>query len=224
MWYEDMGEDIPRRFREKEGVTVDFQAHGKYIHGVIGGVPVTPTREEALSLLYEYTKTDSLRKHALAVEAVMRAYARKFGEDEELYGLAGLLHDFDYEMYPNADQHPYEGNKILTEKGYPESVRQAIMGHAPYTNVARESRMARCLFACDELSGFIIAIALVRPTKLDGMEVSSVKKKLKDKAFARSVSRDDIKNGTAELGIPEAEHFSFVIKALQDNAKILGLS
>ncbi len=186
-------------------------------------VPVVPAREEALSLLHEYTQTDSLRKHALAVEAVMRACARKFGEDEDLYGLAGLLHDFDYEMYPNADQHPYEGNKILTGKGYPEIVRQAIMGHAPYTNVPRETRMAKCLFACDELSGFIIAIALVRPTKLEGLEVSSVRKKLKDKAFARSVNRDDIRNGMAELGVPEDEHISFVIKALQENAKTLGL-
>ncbi len=190
---------------------------------MIEGVPTVPTREDALSLLYEYTKTDSLRKHAMAVEAVMCAYARKFGEDEYLYGLAGLLHDFDYEMYPNADQHPYVGNKILEEKGYQEAVRQAIMGHAPYTNVPRETRMAKCLFACDELSGFIIAIALVRPTKLEGMEVSSVKKKLKDKAFARSVSRDDIRNGIVELGIPEAEHISFVIRALQENAAILGM-
>ncbi len=190
---------------------------------MIDGVPVVPAREEALSLLQEYTKTDSLRKHALAVEAVMRACAKKFREDEDLYGLAGLLHDFDYEMYPNADQHPYVGNKILAEKGYPEVVRQAIMGHAPYTNVPRETRMAKCLFACDELSGFIIAIALVRPTKLEGLEVSSVRKKLKDKAFARSVNRDDIRNGMAELGIPEEEHISFVIKALQENAKTLGL-
>lgn len=185
---------------------------------------MAPAREEALSLLYEYTKTDSLRKHALSVEAVMRACAGKYGGDEELFGLAGLLHDFDYEMYPNADQHPYVGNKILVEKGYPESVCQAIMGHAPYTNVPRTSMMAKCLFACDELTGFIIAIALVRPTKLDGMEVSSVKKKLKDKAFARSVNREDIKNGIAELGVPEAEHISFVINALQENATILGLN
>jgi predicted hydrolase (HD superfamily) len=202
-----------------------FDSHlpAKYISSVIEGVHVAPTRDEALSLLYEYTKTDSLRKHALAVEAAMRAYAKKFAEDENLYGLAGLLHDFDYEMYPNADQHPYVGNNILADKGYPDSVRQAIMGHAPYTQVPRETKMAKCLFACDELTGFIIAIALVRPTKLAGMEVSSVRKKLKDKAFARSVSREDIINGIAELGIPEAEHISFVIKALQDNATILGL-
>ncbi len=202
----------------------DFQANTKYIFSVIETEPKVPTREEAISLLFEYTKTESLRKHALAVEAVMRAYARKFNEDENLYGLAGLLHDFDYEMYANADQHPYVGNKILTEKGYPEVVRQAIMGHAPYTHVSRETQMAKCLFAVDELSGFIVAVALVRPTRLEGLEPSSVKKKLKDKAFARSVSREDIKNGIAELGIPEDEHISFVIKALQENAGTLGMS
>jgi putative nucleotidyltransferase with HDIG domain len=183
-----------------------------------------PTREEALSLLFEYTKTESLRKHALAVEAVMRAYAKKFNENEEEWGMTGLLHDFDYEMYPTAEQHPFVGSKILSEKGYPESIRKAIMGHAPYTKVERETRMAKCLFACDELSGFITAVALVRPTKLQGMEPSSVKKKLKDKAFARSVSRDDIKNGMVEFGVPGDEHISFVIKVLQDNATILGLA
>ena len=183
-----------------------------------------PKRENAVALLYEYTKSESLRKHAFAVEAAMRAYARKFGENEELYALAGLMHDFDYEMYPTAEQHPFVGNKILKEKGYPEAVTQAIMGHAPYTNVPRESRMAKCLFACDELSGFIVAVALVRPAKLEGLEPSSVKKKLKDKAFARSVSREDIRNGIAELGIPEDEHIAFVIKALQENSQTLGLS
>ncbi len=190
---------------------------------MIESEPTFPAREEALVLLFEYTKTDSLRKHALAVEAVMRAYARKFGENEELYGLAGLLHDFDYEMYPTAEQHPYVGNKILADKGYPEIVRQAIMGHAPYTNVLRETQMAKCLFASDELSGFVVAVALVRPTKLAGMEPSSVKKKLKDKAFARTVTREDIKAGIDELGIPQDEHIAFVIKALQDNAETLGL-
>jgi putative nucleotidyltransferase with HDIG domain len=203
---------------------IDFEPPDKYIFHVIGGGPVVPTREEALSLLHEYTKTDSLRKHALAVEAVMRAYAGKFGENEVLYALTGLLHDFDYEMYPNSDQHPFVGNKILAEKGYPDEVREAIMGHAPYTGVPRETRMAKCLFACDELSGFIVAIALVRPTRLEGLEVSSVRKKLKDKAFARSVSRDDIRNGMAELGISEDEHIAFVIKALQEHATILGLA
>ncbi|HEY9165487.1 MAG TPA: HDIG domain-containing metalloprotein [Candidatus Kryptonia bacterium] len=187
------------------------------------GDDLVPSRDEAVALLFEYTKTDSLRKHAFAVEAAMRAYAIKFHEDPDLYGLGGLLHDFDYEMYPTAEQHPYVGNKILTEKGYPESLRNAIMGHAPYTKFPRDTQMAKCLFACDELSGFIVAVALVRPTKLVGLEPSSVKKKLKDKAFARSVSRDDIRNGIAELGIPEDEHISFVIKALQENAPTLGL-
>lgn len=182
-----------------------------------------PSRDDALALLYEYTKTDSLRKHAFAVEAVMRSCAQKYGEDEELYALTGLLHDFDYEMYPTAEQHPFVGNKILEEKGYPEAVRHAIMGHAPYTKVQRESMMAKCLFASDELSGFIIAVALVRPTKLEGLQPSSVRKKLKDKAFARSVSREDIKNGVAELGVPEDEHIAFVIEVLQENADTLGL-
>ena len=191
---------------------------------MIEGGQKIPTREEALSLLFEYTKTESLRKHALAVEAMMRAYARRFNESEEEWGIAGLLHDFDYEMYPTAEQHPFVGNKILAEKGYPDSIRDAIMGHAPYTKVARESKMARCLFACDELSGFVTAVALVRPTRLQGLEPGSVKKKLKDKAFARSVSREDIRNGMAEFGIPEDEHISFVIKVLQDNAQTLGLT
>jgi putative nucleotidyltransferase with HDIG domain len=182
-----------------------------------------PSRAEALSLLFEYTETESLRKHALAVEAVMRAYAKKFNEDENEWGLTGLLHDFDYEKYPTADKHPYIGNKILAEKGYPESIRNAIMGHAPYTQVKRETLMAKCLFACDELTGFIIAVALVRPTKFQGLEPSSVKKKLKDKAFARSVSREDIRAGISELGISEDDHIKFVIKVLQDNAEALGL-
>ncbi len=183
-----------------------------------------PTREEAERLLFEYTKSDSLRKHAFAVESVMRAYAKRFSENEEEWGIAGLLHDFDYEMYPTADQHPYVGNKILAEKGYPENIREAIMGHAPYTKVGRETKMAKCLFASDELSGFIIAVALVRPTKLEGLEPSSVKKKLKNKAFARSVSRDDIRNGISEFGLAEDEHISFVIKVLQENASALGLA
>ncbi len=182
-----------------------------------------PTRDEAMALLFKYTKTDSLRKHALCVETVMRGCARKYRENEDLFGLAGLLHDFDYEMYPTAEQHPYIGNKILAEMGYPESIMTAIMGHAPYTNVRRETLMAKCLFACDELSGFVVAVALVRPTRLAGLEPSSVRKKLKDKAFARSVSRDDIKNGIAELGVPEDEHIAFVIDVLRENASALGL-
>ncbi len=183
-----------------------------------------PSREEALSLLFEYTKTESLRKHALSVELAMRAYAKKFGENEDEWGIAGLLHDFDYEMFPTAEQHPFVGNKILAERGYPEKVRDAIMGHAPYTHFPRETRMAKCLFACDELTGFIIAAALVRPTKLQGMEPSSVKKKLKDKAFARTVNREDIRNGIFEFEIPDDEHISFLIKVMQDNASLLGLA
>jgi putative nucleotidyltransferase with HDIG domain len=203
---------------------IDFKFSRKYILIVIEARPKVPTREEAERLLFEYTKTDSLRKHAFAVEAVMRAYAKKFNENEEEWGIAGLLHDFDYEMYPTADQHPFVGSKILTEKGYPENIRKAIMGHAPYMRVERETKMAKCLFACDELSGFIIAVALVRPTKLEGLDPSSVKKKLKDKAFARSVSRDDIKNGISEFGFAEDGHISFMIKVLQENASALGLA
>src|SRR4051812_9910301 len=151
---------------------------------------MTKSREEALELLHEYTKTDSLRKHALAVEQAMKACARKFAPDEDAaqWGMAGLLHDFDYEMYPNADQHPYVGSKILEERGFDDELRTAIMGHAPYTNVPRESKMAKALFATDELCGFLVACALVQPGKsLAEVKTASVKKKLKDKAFARSV-------------------------------------
>ncbi|MGO9481538.1 MAG: HD domain-containing protein [Candidatus Kryptoniota bacterium] len=183
-----------------------------------------PARKESLALLHEYTKTESLRKHAVALEAVMRAYAKKFDENEDEWGIAGLLHDFDYEKYPTAAEHPYVGNKILAEKGYPENVLEAIMGHAPYTKVERKTKMAQCLFACDELSGFIIAVALIRPTKLEGLEAGSVKKKLRDKAFARSVSREDIRNGISEFGIPEDEHISFLIRVLRENAAALGLT
>ncbi|MGC8595393.1 MAG: HD domain-containing protein [Candidatus Kryptoniota bacterium] len=182
-----------------------------------------PTREDAESLLHEFTKSESLLKHAYAVEAVMRAYARKFGENEDEWGIAGLLHDFDYEKFPTPEQHPYIGSKILEERGYPENIRKAILGHAPYTKVERDSLMARYLFASDELSGFVTAVALVRPTKLEGLEPGSVRKKLKDKAFARSVSREDIRQGFAEIDIPEDEHIKFVIEVLRQNAEKLGL-
>ena len=182
------------------------------------------TRTDAVQLVNEYTKSDALLKHMLAVEAAMRACAKKFGEDEELWGLTGLLHDFDYEMYPNAPDHPLKGSEILRERGYPESVRQAILGHASYTGVPRESRMAKALFACDELCGFIMACSLIRPNKIADLEVSSVKKKLKDKAFARNVSREDIAQGTAELGIPQDEHIRFVIDAMKEAAIPLGLA
>jgi len=181
-------------------------------------------RSDALALLQEYTKGESLRKHAFAVETAMRAYARKSSSDEELWGITGLLHDFDYEMYPQAPDHPLKGSEILLAKGYPEEVRRAILGHASYTGVPRESLMAKTLFACDELCGFLVACTLVRPEKkIAGLEVSSVKKKLKDKAFARSVNREEIAQGAVELGLPLEEHIQFVIDALKGNAPALGL-
>ncbi len=183
-----------------------------------------PTYEDALKLLFEYTESENLRKHAFAVEAVMRAYARKFGEDEEKWAIVGLLHDFDYEKFPTPDQHPWVGSKILEEKGYPEDIRKTILGHADYTGVPRDTLMAKVLYACDELCGFITAVALVRPNKkLEEVTVESVKKKLKDKAFARSVNRNDIYKGAEELGIPLDEHIQFVIDAMKSIADKLGL-
>jgi putative nucleotidyltransferase with HDIG domain len=184
------------------------------------------SREEALALLHEFTKTDSLRKHALAVEQAMKACARKYAPDEDAvqWGICGLLHDFDYEAYPNADQHPYVGSKILEERGFDETIRTAIMGHAPYTNVPRTSLMAKALFACDELCGFLVACALVQPSKaLADVKPASVKKKLKDKAFARSVSRDDIYHGAQELGADLEEHIAFVKDALMEIATEIGV-
>jgi putative nucleotidyltransferase with HDIG domain len=184
------------------------------------------TRDEALALLHEFTKTDSLRKHALAVEQAMKACARKFAPDEDpvRWGIAGLLHDFDYEQFPNSDQHPFVGSKILEEGGFDEELRTAILGHAPYTGVARTTLMAKALFATDELCGFLTACALVQPSKkLADVKPSSVKKKLKDKAFARSVSRDDIYNGVAELGVELEEHIAFVKEALMEIAGEIGV-
>lgn len=178
-------------------------------------------REEAWNLLCEYTQSESLRKHALAVEACVRAYARKNGADEGLWGITALLHDFDYEKWPNAEhhptqEHPYEGSKILREKGYPEEMIHAILGHADYSGVARESALDKTLYACDELSGFLTACALVKPSKkMADVEAASVKKKLKDKAFARGVNRQDVTRGAEELGIPLEEHIQFCIAALQ---------
>jgi predicted hydrolase (HD superfamily) len=188
-----------------------------------------PDRSEAWELLCEYTKGESLRKHALAVEAAMRACARRYGvadedDNEDEWGLVGLLHDFDYEMFPTADQHPYTGANILCGRGYSERFIRAIMGHATYTGVPRDTAMARALFATDELCGFLVACALVRPTKsLDDLEVGSVKKKLKDKAFARSVNRDDIRQGIEELGADTDEHIRFVIDALRPHQEQIGL-
>ncbi|MBX3134131.1 MAG: HDIG domain-containing protein [Gemmatimonadaceae bacterium] len=188
-----------------------------------------PARADALALMEAWTASDSLRKHMLAVEGAMLAYARHFGEDEQAWGLTGLLHDFDYERYPNeahaADaEHPSEGVRHLRSLGYPEPILQAILGHARYTGVARETRMAKALFAVDELCGLITAAALVRPSRsvLD-LEASSVKKRMKDKAFARGVSRADVTEGAAELGVPLEEHIAFVIQALRDRAALLGL-
>ena len=181
-------------------------------------------RQAAWDLLCEYTKNENLRKHALAVEACMFAYARKFGEDENTWGGVGLIHDFDYEMYPNAPDHPLKGSEILKGKGYSEDVRRAILGHADYTGVPRDTQMAKVLFACDELAGFITACALVRPDRLATLEAKSVRKRMKDKAFARSVSREDIFKGAEELGVPLDEHISFCIEAMRGVAETLGLA
>jgi putative nucleotidyltransferase with HDIG domain len=185
----------------------------------------TLDRSQAWALLCEYTQSESLRKHMLAVEACMRAYARKFGEDENKWGITGLLHDFDYEKYPTPAEHPFVGNKILEERGYPEDVRRAILSHADYSGVKRESRMEKTLYACDEVSGFITASALVKPNKsLAEVEAKSVRKKMKDKAFARSVNRDDITNGAADLGVDLEEHIAFCIEAMKGIAAELGLA
>lgn len=187
------------------------------------------TRDEALALVHEYTASESLRKHMLAVETAMRAYAKRWDEDEARWGLAGLLHDFDYERYPNAahsptEEHPSEGVRILRERGCPEDVLDAILGHAQYTGVSRSSRMARTLFAVDELTGLITATALVKPSKkVADVEASSVRKKMKDKAFARGVSREDVIQGAQELGVDLDEHIQFVIEAMQREAEALGL-
>jgi putative nucleotidyltransferase with HDIG domain len=181
-------------------------------------------REAAWCLLTEFTQSESLRKHAMAVEACMRAYARKLSGDENLWGLVGLIHDFDYEKYPSAEDHPYKGNQILKERGYADEIRKAIMSHAAYTGVPRETPMEKALFACDELAGFLTACALVKPEKsLAEVEPKSVRKKMKDKAFARSVSREDIINGAADLGVDLEEHIAFCIEAMKGIAGELGL-
>ena len=181
-------------------------------------------REEAWSLLTEFTQSESLRKHALAVEACMRAYARKLGGDESLWGLVGLIHDFDYEKYPSAEDHPFKGSEILKVRGYSEEIRRAILSHAEYSGVPRETTMEKALFACDELAGFITAATLVKPSKsLSELDARSVRKKMKDKAFARSVNRADIVNGAADLGVDLEEHITFCIEAMKGIAAELGL-
>jgi putative nucleotidyltransferase with HDIG domain len=187
--------------------------------------PNNMDRSQAWDLLCEYTQSESLRKHMLAVEACMRAYARKFGADENKWGVTGLLHDFDYEKYPTPAEHPFVGSKILAERGYPEDVRRAILSHADYSGVKRESQMEKALYACDEVSGFITASALVKPNKsLAEVEAKSVRKKMKDKAFARSVNRDDIINGAADFGVDLEEHIAFCIEAMKGIAGELGLA
>jgi putative nucleotidyltransferase with HDIG domain len=188
-----------------------------------------PTREDAWKLVCEYTESESLRKHMLAVETCVRAYARKNEADEETWGIAALLHDFDYERWPNNDhasdkEHPAEGAKILGERGYSEEIIRAILSHADYCNVPRQTPLEHTLFACDELAGFLTACVYVRPSKsiLD-LETSSVTKKLKDKAFAKGVNRDDVRNGAAELGVPLEQHIAFCIQAMRENAEALGL-
>ncbi len=183
------------------------------------------TREEAWNLLTEFTQSESLRKHALAVEACVRAYARKFGEDEENWGLVGLIHDFDYEKYPSAEDHPFRGSEILAERGVSEEIRRAILSHADYSGVPRVSRLEKTLFACDELAGFVTAVALVKPSKsLNEVDAKSVRKRMKDKAFARAVNRQDIINGAADLGVDLDEHITFCVEAMKTIAERLGLA
>lgn len=181
-------------------------------------------RDYCLSLLKEYTKSDSLIKHALAVETCVRAYARKYEEDEEYWGNVALLHDFDYEMYPTLGDHPFKGAEILKQKGFGEDFRNSILSHADFSGVPRDTLLKKVLFASDEIAGFITAVVYVRPSKsIEEVEVSSVKKKLKDKAFARSVSREDIYKGAEELGITLDEHILFCINAMKQNKESLGL-
>lgn len=209
---------------------------GPFPHGSTTSTPenpltdTVPSREEALAIVHEYTASDSLRKHMLSVEAAMRAYAAHFGEDPERWAITGLVHDFDYERFPNeahspTEEHPAEGVRILRSHGFPEDILEAILGHANYSGVARETRMAKTLFAVDELTGLITATALVRPSRsVLEVEAKSVRKKMKDKAFARGVSRDDVINGAADLGVDLDEHISFVISAMQSVAAEIGLA
>ncbi len=189
-----------------------------------------PTRAEALALVQEWTPSESLRKHMLAVEAAMRAYAERFGEDVEAWGIAGLIHDFDYERYPNAEQaadaeHPAAGVAHLRTLGWPEAICEAVLGHAHYTGVPRVTRMAQALFACDELTGLITASALVKPSRaVSDVDVAGVRKKMKDKGFARGVNRDDVIQGAEALGIPLDEHIAVVLGAMQRAAEVLGLA
>jgi putative nucleotidyltransferase with HDIG domain len=181
------------------------------------------TREQAWATLTEYTKSEALRRHALAVEAAVRAYASKFDEDEELWGIAALLHDFDYEIHPTLEEHPQAGAPILREQGYSEEIVQAILSHASHTGIPRETQLQKTIFACDELAGFVHACGLVRPDGIDTLEPRSVRKKLKQPSFAAGVNRDEVYEGAQELGVDLDEHIAFVIAALQPIAAKLGL-
>jgi len=188
----------------------------------------TVSREKAWELLTEFTQSESLRKHALAVEACMRACSQKYGDgsadSENLWRVVGLIHDFDYERWPSPEEHPYKGNEILKDRGYSDEIRRAIMSHAEYSGVTRDTPMEKCLFACDELAGFITAVALIKPSKsLAEVDVKSVRKRMKDKAFARKVNRQDIIQGAADLGVDLDEHIGFCIEAMKPIAKDLGL-
>ncbi len=183
-----------------------------------------PTREQAWTLLTEFTQNENLLKHALAVEAAVRGYARQFGEDEEFWGVTALLHDFDYERYPDLKDHPFRGAEVLRERGYPEVLVRAVLSHADHTGVAREGRLEHTLFACDEMAGFVTAAALVRPSKsLLDLEAKSVIKRMKEKAFARAVSRDDLRRGAEEIGLPLDAHVANVIAFMREKADDLGL-
>ena len=181
------------------------------------------TRDEALEILHEFTTNENLRRHAYAVEAAMRAYARKLGGDEDYWGNVGLLHDFDWEIHPTLEEHPLKGGEILRERGVDEQMIADIAAHAPHSGVPRDTPLRKALFAVDELTGFIVAVALMRPTKLEGMKPKSVRKKMKDKSFAAAVSREDIETGAAELGVDLSEHIALVIEAMQGISDELGL-
>ncbi|NOX67258.1 MAG: HDIG domain-containing protein [Chlorobi bacterium] len=185
---------------------------------------IEQNRDECLAILKEHTKSESLLKHAYAVETCVASYARKFGEDENFWSNVALLHDFDYEKFPTEEEHPYKGNEILKELGFSEEFRTAIMSHAEYTEIPRETKLQKTLYACDELAGFITAVTYVRPSKsIDEVKVKSVKKKLKDKGFARAVNREQIISGAEELGIPLDEHIQFCIDAMKEKKDLLGL-
>lgn len=184
----------------------------------------TKIRRDAWALLTRYTKNKNLQKHALAVEAAMRHYARHFGENEDEWGMVGLLHDFDWEIHPTLEEHPIKGQAILEQEGFPRHIRRAIMAHAPHTGTARTSLMEKAIFAVDELTGFIVAVALVRPAKkLEDVDVAAVKKKMKEKSFAAAVNREDIQKGAEELGLPLDEHIHHVLTAMQESSDALGL-